>query len=385
MPKTQQFSPRLNLFMPAILRRNKGMGYFVEYYAYNPISDKLERRRIRLNQMKERYRTVAEFKVAANKICCDINSQLAGGWSPFGTSDNVRYYTTIEEVLEKYISEKERELKPESLRSYKSFVRQFGSWCTKNIPNCKCINFNRTLAVRYLDDYYSKSKVTGRTYNNMLKLSRAFFSWAVQKCYCKENPFETMKNKKEERKTRIIIDADSRKRIREYFEDRQPNFLVVLELVYFSLLRPIEVSRVKVKYIDLQQSVIHMPATDTKNGYARDAVLSDELCDRIGTMIQYASGEDYLISFGYTCGKHSLSRKMYQKVWDKMRKELKLPKEMQLYSLRDTGINSMLLAGIPDLTVMQAADHHDLSITTRYANHTNIHLVETIKKQTPVF
>lgn len=68
-----------------------------------------------------------------------------------------------------------------------------------------------------------------------------------------------------------------------------------------------------------------------------------------------------------------------------MRKELVLPQEMQLYSLRDTGINNMLKAGIDPLTVMQAADHHDLSMTTRYANHADPNLMRTLQEQAPDF
>jgi integrase len=75
----------------------------------------------------------------------------------------------------------------------------------------------------------------------------------------------------------------------------------------------------------------------------------------------------------------------YVKVWDKMRRSLKLPQEMQLYSLRDTGINNMLKAGIDPLTVMQAADHHDLSMTTRYANHADPNLIRTLTELAPKF
>ena len=58
---------------------------------------------------------------------------------------------------------------------------------------------------------------------------------------------------------------------------------------------------------------------------------------------------------------------------------------MQLYSLRDTGINGMLKAGIDNLSVMQAADHHDLSMTTRYANHEDPELFERLNKLAPKF
>jgi hypothetical protein len=45
----------------------------------------------------------------------------------------------------------------------------------------------------------------------------------------------------------------------------------------------------------------------------------------------------------------------------------------------------MLKCGIDPLTVMQHADHHDLSMTTRYANHVDPHLVETISTKAPQF
>lgn len=80
-----------------------------------------------------------------------------------------------------------------------------------------------------------------------------------------------------------------------------------------------------------------------------------------------------------------MDSKRYRKHWDIMRKDLKLPQEMQLYSLRDTGINNMLKAGIDPLTVMQAADHHDLSMTTRYANHIDPNLMNTLLEKAPSF
>ena len=79
-------------------------------------------------------------------------------------------------------------------------------------------------------------------------------------------------------------------------------------------------------------------------------------------------------------GTKPIGEARFRKDWDKMRKALKLPKEMQLYSLRDTGINNLLKSGVDPLTVMQHADHHDLSMTTRYANHADPQLVDRIRK-----
>ncbi len=87
----------------------------------------------------------------------------------------------------------------------------------------------------------------------------------------------------------------------------------------------------------------------------------------------------------WTCGNVSMASHTYGNVWREMRDRLKLPKEYQLYSLRDTGINNMLKAGIDPLTVMQATDHHELSMTTRYANHADPNLIRTLTELAPKF
>jgi site-specific recombinase XerD len=84
-------------------------------------------------------------------------------------------------------------------------------------------------------------------------------------------------------------------------------------------------------------------------------------------------------------GKKHIAYSRFRKDWQDMREALGLPDEMQLYSLRDTGLNEMLKGGIDSLSVMQHADHHDLSITTRYANHVDPHLVDTISEKAPAF
>ena len=236
-----------------------------------------------------------------------------------------------------------------------------------------------------MDYVYMERKVSARTYNNQLKLARALFSWAVQKCYCKENPFDKIKTKPKEQKRRVLIPHQTRSLIKEYFEKVNPNFIIVMELVFTALLRPREISRVQISQINLVEHYIYMPPEKTKNGYARYAYLSDELCRRIAPLIDGVPGEMYLIGQGYVPKAEQYDSMQYDKVWNKMRSALSIPKEMVLYSLRDTGINNMLKAGIDPLTVMQAADHHDLSMTTRYANHADPNLMNTLRAHAPAF
>lgn len=373
-------------YLPAVLHRNEAMGWLVEYYVLNPATDALDRKRIRLNKIRKRYRTQADFRIAANDMVATINTKLAGGWTPFGESENSRYYTLLIDVLQAYLREKAKELKPDTMRSYSSFARIFGTWLTKNLPVCKCILFNRTLAVRYMDDYYEHHTSNARTYNNQLKMARAFFSWAKEKCYIKENPFELIRTKRPPQKKRTIVQADARQQVRAYFEKHRPEMIMICELVYTSLIRPVEISRLTVGMLNLTGRYIQLPFDITKNAHARNAPLSDELCQRLQQHIKgypdnyYLFGEHWLPS-----ANRAISSKAYRKQWFAMRKKLKLPETMQLYSLRDTGIFDKLKSGIDPLTVMQAADHHDLAMTTRYGNHVDPHMIDVIANHSPEF
>ncbi len=59
------------------------------------------------------------------------------------------------------------------------------------------------------------------------------------------------------------------------------------------------------------------------------------------------------------------------KLWVKLRKDLDLPMEYQLYSLRDSGIVQLLNNGVAMQEVSKQADHSSLEITSKYAIHAN--------------
>ena len=80
-------------------------------------------------------------------------------------------------------------------------------------------------------------RVSPRTYNNNIKLGRAFFSWAVEKSYARINPFEKLKHKRAQGKSRTIIPKEDRDRITAYFQEHNPAYIIVMQLVYKSFLR----------------------------------------------------------------------------------------------------------------------------------------------------
>lgn len=377
---------RLNYnFLPSQLKRVESIGFFIEYYAMTPDGDKLKRQVVKLNRLRERYTSITEFKRQANLICQDINSKLAGGWSPWLETQDARYFTPLRPLLDEYIKEKEKELRPATVMCYRSFCRMFGAWLEKEHPTMRSGSFTRVYAVMYMDWFYTK-KITPRTYNNQLKQGRALFSWLLEKCYIKENPFMLIRPKKETAKKRILIPPAQRARIREYWEQHNPYFIAIMQLVFNSLIRPKEIMQLRIKHLDVANHCIEIPTDVAKTHYARTATLTPELVAWFSqSEYEKARPNDYVFGFDYRPSAKPIPSARCRKEWAKMRKALDLPEEMQLYSLRDTGINELLKSGVDALTVMQHADHHDLAITTRYANHRDQQLVDKIYKSAPEF
>ena len=377
---------RLQLnYVPAVLRHQPSHGWSVEYYVLDG-SGSMRRMVLRMNALRKRFQRTSDFKQHCNQVVCSINAKLAGGWTPFGEQQNTRLFTPIGVVMDQYMKEKAAELRPDTVINYRSFCKVLREWVDEVCPNAQCSAFNKVLAVRFMDYIANEKGLTGRSYNNRLKQARAFFGWAVEKCYTKENPFASMKTKREEAKKRILIPHDVRKKIFKYWSERNENYLVLCELVFTALIRPKECWRLHVSDLVLADRYIEVSEDDSKTHYRRSASLTPELVSRLERMTRHAKPNDYLFSTGYKPGKCHIVYSRFRKDWQDMRDALGLPDEMQLYSLRDTGINEMLRdSAIDPLTVMQHADHHDLAITTRYANHANPHLVETISEKAPAF
>lgn len=294
----------------------------------------------------------------------------------------------IKDVVDRFITTKEKELRPDSMRSYKSICKQFLSYLKlKKLEDMHIQEFKKVNALQYLDFLVNTKYLRNRTYNNYLKSTQAFFQWAVEQCYIEVNPFSLLKTKREQEKIRTLVDSNSRKRIVEHLEKNGDiGFLVVCNLIFMSLIRPQEIRRLKIKDVDLKNKCINLDSSITKTHYARTCALSDQLIELLMRLhIDRFPLDYYLVGKDFVPNSEIIPKTYYSRKWVKVRKALNLPNEMQLYSLKDTGITTMLENGVPAITVMKHADHHDLAMTQRYANHKDTNLVEKIRAVAPEF
>lgn len=370
-------------YIPAELQHHPNSnGWLIVFYVRNPITGNYDISRMKLNRYAKKYRKITEFKAFAYRICQDINNKLAGGWTPFGETKDARLYTDLQEALQKFLDTKLPELTSETIRSYKSQVSILSKWLQKEVPGITSGAFTKYLAIRLMEDRWSKH-ICARTYNNNIKCYRCVFNWLLEHGYIKENYFIFIRTKSTIEKERNFIPVEQLMDIFRYVRDNMPDFYIVLLLVYYSGLRPIEISRLQIKDIDLDNGCIHLHPNQTKNHKADFSNLSSELVELLRVHIAGANPNWYLFGNNLKPSEKIIGYEIFRHRWSAIRDKLGFPETFQLYSLRDSSGMHRFNNGASSVDVMHSLRHSSLEQTTIYVHHLDKGLHDRLQKITP--
>lgn len=378
-------------YTPAVLKHN-ARGYYIEYFVKHPDSGVSTRFRQNINMLHARL-SQPDFRAQARVLVANLNARLASGWTPFANDGNALRYTPIREALYTYLDRKNRELREATLVAYKSVIDILLRFLDDTGQGEITIgNFTRFAAIRFLDylgedkDLNGKKKkpLSNNAWNTYLKKYSAIFGFLVERGYLVDNPFSNIRRKPKEDKRRRVVPMDIRRQILDYLAEHNPNYILVLLLIYSSLIRPKEIEFIRVEDVDIKNSWIHIPADNAKTHKERYAPLTPQICDILTRMcIKSYPPSYYLLGTHYQPSKTKAYHGKYKKDFLEIKRKLRLPEEIQLYSFKDTGISDMFAAGLDALTIMHAADHHDLSVTTRYACQANRDMIRRVREHAP--
>ena len=308
---------------------------------------------------------------------------------PEPSSDGIK----LVELIDRFIAAKENNVRKDTIRSYSNNAKLFKTYLNEFLPGIKAQDFSRSDAQAYLayrDEEARKLKskrgdqtdTSARTINNIIKGHRLFFAWGIEEELITNNPFAQLKLQRNEEKRRDLVTDDALVKVKEYLTaNNQKGFLLVCMLIYSGFIRPKEIRELRIRDIHMKDHCIIVPPEVSKNHCSRVVGITAEIEQLMLDLHIGVLPFDY-----YICGKDLVPNSiaapvaLYSKAWVEMRKILKLPETMQLYSLKDTGITNMLENGVPAIDVMKQAGHHDLSMTSRYANHKDTRIAEKMYK-----
>lgn len=353
-------------FKPAELRI--GTDWLIVYYAKDPQSDKLVRFRNRVPKMsnkKERLRF-------AQKMIDTLNEQLYSGWSPY--MGNLTEVKTIDYCFDYYLKTLSKELsdgvkRKSTCNNYKHFITAFTEYLSIYQKNAKFISDISTLICdHFLDRIYIEKEKSARTYNFYLMCMRTFFNFCLSKGFIQESPVKNTKSKTIKEKTRVVLNEKEKKQLQLLREDNF-HFYIFCMTTYYCFIRPNELKKLKVEHVNIEKSYITIPSSISKNRKTENVTIPNIFIEELKEHIGKASKDLFLFGKKFVPGKQAVTNLFYH--WENVRKKYGFRKEVQFYSLKDTGITDMLNAGVPAIKVRDQARHSDLKITEIYTARNN--------------
>ena len=306
-----------------------------------------------------------------------LTEKLIRGWNPWIETAQPLEYTSFDDVCERYKEYlmkmlKEGSIREETVVSYMSRLRVLTKWKSKEKVNLfYTYQFDRHMVGQFLDYVFIDRNNTLRTRNNYLLWVKVFCKYLFERGYVPNDPSATFHNvnpKNLKGKNRDVIPDDILQELHDWLSVNNKHFLLACYILHYCLVRPREMSFLKVGDFSIRKQTLRLHGDTTKNH--NDAVITvphQVLKLMVELKVFDSPGNYYLFGTGFRPNAERTSEKQFRDYWNRyVRKNLKMTDRYKFYSLKDTGITNMLRANTDILTVRDQARHSSILITDIY-------------------
>ena len=356
---------------PPVFKQNKA-GAYIEFHAFDPERGTMRRKLIKVNRVKG----AKNRRAYAQGVIIRLNEMLTHGWNPWIRQD-IENLHTLEDGLtcyEIYVEKMHADglYRRETYAGYKSNIKMLRLY-VKDVKPCHYMyQFNRAFCCDFLDWIFIERNNTPQTRNNYLNFLRVLSGYFVEKGYLQQRPTDSIKtiSKRLWTKGRTEIPPEIVQKIADDCRDNAPHSLLACPLLYYCFIRPVEMTRLRVRDFNLQTGVIVISAENAKNRKTEPVTLPRHVIHHALDLGIFSAPLDHFIfSTKLRPGKEQIAPKIFRDHWEKLRSQLRLDRKWKFYSLKDTGISEMCHNKIATIAVRDQARHSSLSITELYASH----------------
>lgn len=346
---------------------------YVSFTAFDPSMGKMRQKKIMLGRIKTKRAQRAE----AERLMGDITARLMSGWNPWVEAETPTQYTRWPEVVTRYKNylikmHSEGSLREDTLTTYSSRLNILEKFVEDSkVKLFYAYQFDSFVVGKFLDHVFIERNNTIRTRNGYLVWLKHFTHYLLERRYIKADPtvhFTALK-RRETTKNRDVIPDKVMAQIHDYLEQHNRHFLLACYMCHYCLIRPKEMSLIKLGDISLSGQTIHLHGSQTKNRHDAVITLPSKVIHLMVDLSIFVghTDDEYLFSEGCRPGKKKYSEKQFRDYWTRsLRTSLGFSERYKFYSLKDTGITNMLRQNMDILTVRDQARHSSILITDTY-------------------
>lgn len=362
-PARKKHTPLREVLKFTYPKLHTGKSWYVDFTSFDPASGTMRRKKYMLDHISkitERRRRAAEYIESTLKL-------LRNGWSPWVNVDDNRGYTLLDDALARYEKTLERLPKLKTQQSYTSRLNVLREYIHSMVlPPRYVYQFDTSFVSDFLDWLYLDRDVSGRTRNNYRGWCSSLAAYFMEREYISSNPVSKIRNVPEEGKKRKPLSGDMLARLREYLSVKNPVFLLACMMEYYTMIRPEELTNIRIEDISIKEQSVFISAEYSKNKRDGKVGLNDDIIRLMLDIDLFKSPNDcYIFGDKLRQCTTKASSEIFRRQWLKVRKALKWGDEYQFYSLKDSGIRDLANAkGI--VIARDQARHTDISTTNKY-------------------
>ena len=235
---------------------------YVRWYFLNPKTNKLERQ-VNIKSGINRFSKMTDRIKRLKKIKNHVKKAIKDGYSPYEKiNDNFeteKKYINIKDALKKAHDHSNLTVSKVTSNDYfyakEQFLKFIGS--TNQLKDIKEVN--KTTILKFLNQKLEKT--SARTRNNYKSSLSALFTVLENKLNLIERNFiKDISNEKTKVKTDRTFTKTELKNIVDWLKYTDPYLLTYIRFIAYNFLRPVEVNRLKVKDINLDESLLYFQA-----------------------------------------------------------------------------------------------------------------------------
>ena len=248
---------------------------------------------------------------------------------------------TIEEAFEFAIQLKSKEVKESTIKDYRGKVDKLITWLKENLPEKVFIDeLNRKDLLDFLNSI--QLKTSPRTRNNYRSDLSSLFQVLRNNELVGENYFLSINILKAKPNKHRRYSAQQQEVIFKYLEKEDPLLLLYIKFIFYGFLRPLEVSRLKIRDIDIENKQLRF---QSKTKHSKIKIIPEILLQSIPDL-RSLKEEDYLFTPEQIGGAWSAlavnRRDHFTKRFSRVvKKKFKLDANYTLYSFRHTAITKL--------------------------------------------
>ncbi len=346
---------------------------YISFSAFDPAIGKLRTKKVMLGHVKGR----RAQRVRGEYLVRQLTEKLMQGWNPWIEAAQPTEYTPFEEVCDRYRDYllklvREGNMREETLSSYLSRLKVLREWNGRQKVGKMVYSyqFNKVMVGRFLDFIFIDRNNTLQTRNNYLGWVKVFGKYLVERGYVAADPTAglTQVKVKNKVKNRDVIPDEVLVQIHDYLAERHRHYLLACYILHYCLIRPREMSYLKVCDFSVERQTLLLHGDHTKNHDDAVITVPRHVLDlMVGLGVFNAPGNYYLFGNDFMPGPERKSEKQFRDYWHlHVRKDLGFSSRFKFYSLKDTGITNMLRMGTDILSVRDQARHSSVLITDIY-------------------